>query len=433
MSTFDIATIGCKVNTYESQAIAKIMLGAGYLRDNKNCDVVIINTCCVTKSGEAKSRQKINRLKRLNPTAIMIAVGCYIQVSSFDKIKELPVDIFLGNQDKYDILKYIAQHKLNQERISAINEISNQYPCTPINDYSEQTRAYVKISDGCNHFCSYCLIPFARGRLRSRNKEEIIEEIKQLIANGFKEVVLTGIDVGSYGLDIIEKDFRLEQLIKMILQETTLQRLRISSIELSSISFGLKELIVNDSRIAKHLHVPLQSGSNKILEKMNRKYQARDYLEIILPIAQAGISITTDIIVGFPSESDEDFFETVSIAKEVKFLKIHVFEYSQRPGTIAAKLDDQITSNLARIRSTTLQHISLSLSKELENEYLGKIVKVLIEEEKMDCYIGHSSEFLQIHIVSKQKLNKNSFYNVQITERDGNRLLGAIVEYSKIN
>jgi threonylcarbamoyladenosine tRNA methylthiotransferase MtaB len=397
---FKILTLGCKVNTYEAEAIKLALLNRGYKLADKDVDVVIINTCAVTHTSEKKSRQLIRRMIRLHNRAIVAIMGCYSQIEA-NTIAEIDgVNIVIGTVDRLKIVDLIEQYILTKKSIVLINDLpqSINYEPMKVTHYTDKTRAFVKIQDGCNNYCSFCIIPYARGNQRSRNKVAILEEIKQLIGNGYKEIVLTGINTSGYGLDLV--NYRFTDLITEILDANPdLFRLRISSIEISEITDRLLNLIATNKIMANHLHIPLQSGSDAILIKMNRKYTSDEYEKKVQQISKLipNIAITTDVIVGFPNESEAEFLKTYHLAKRLGFAKIHVFPYSPRIGTVAYNLIDDVPASIKKQRVNRLIELSNILENKYTSRFIGQQLDIIVEhhDDDKDVYIGHTSNYLK--------------------------------------
>ena len=402
---FKIFSLGCKVNSYECNAVASALKDAGYEEDNSNPDVVIINTCSVTATADQKSRQHIRKFQKLYPNAITVVMGCYAQGNAEFIDKEIQPTILIGTSNRNRIVELIEQYQKTKQRIVLIDQDTRdfKYEELGVTSCSENIRAYLKIQDGCNNFCSYCIIPYRRGKMRSRNKQEILEEAKYLVEKGYKEIVLTGIHVGGYGQDLENDSF--SSLVKELSDIKGLESLRISSIEESEIDDELIKLITERKNIAHHLHIPLQAGSNSVLKAMNRKYTKEQFIEKILKIRKLlpNIAISTDIIVGFPGETDDDFLDTVEVAKTC-FDMIHVFPFSARSGTGAARMKNQISPEVKSKRVDTL----ISLSKELWDKYTSRFINqeinVLVErfDEEKYLNIGHTSNYLEVAIPSKK-------------------------------
>lgn len=410
--TFLIDFLGCKVNNYEAECIANDLLNNGFTLclPNEKPGIVIINTCSVTETSASKSRKMVRHYKLLNKNAVIIVMGCDVQ-NEFDYYANvLKCPIVLGTVDRSKIVEYLKEYLKNKEQI-AIKENLKQvktYENISIQQFLYNTRAYVKIQDGCDNFCSYCLIPYVRGRSRSRDKRQILSEVKELIKNGYKEIVLTGIDMCSYGKDLKE-NVSFSDLLESILKENPdLYRLRISSIEESQIDEHFIKLLENYQNIANHLHIPLQSGSKEILKKMNRKYNLDSFKGKISRIREVrpDIAITTDVIVGFPTETDDNFRETYDFCKEIKFSKIHVFPYSDRSGTVAQKITPKVSPKVKKERVLALIALSDQMKDEYEEQFLGKKIPFLFEnyDETKKTYRGHSSNYLEIHYQSDENL-----------------------------
>lgn len=399
--TFYTYALGCKVNSYEISAISSLLKNEGYLFSNESPDVVIINTCSVTHVADQKSRQHIRKFRKLYPSAIIVVMGCYAQGNAEYIKEECGADIVIGTSKRNEIVKLIKEYVSSHKQIVDINPNTRcfEYEELGVTAYSENIRAYLKIQDGCDNFCSYCLIPYRRGKNRSRNFNEVINEAKELVKRGYKEIVLTGIHVGMYGKDI---GTSFSTLVEELTKIEGLYRIRISSIEESEIDDKLIDLVAHNDKLAKHLHIPLQSGSDYILKRMARKYDTEafykklSYIKSLLP----NVCFTTDLIVGFPGEKEENFLESYNFIKKVGFNQIHVFPYSLRSGTAAANYKDQIDP---RIKNERVEKI-LALSDTLWDEYLkqndGKEAEVIIEkyDKKNECYVGHSSNYLLIQI-----------------------------------
>lgn len=408
---FLIESLGCKVNYYEGESIANTLESRGYKFFDKNQDsfpdIVIINTCAVTKTSVSKDRKYISSARRKYPNAVIAVMGCYANFGYEEISSKLGADIVIGTQHRDKLVdlieEYLSKHKTivlkDEEKERKYENLSLKY-------FHEHTRAYVKIQDGCNNFCSYCLIPFVRGRSRSRAKEDIIKEINDLVKNGYKEVVLTGIDMSSYGIDNYQ-NYTFSSLIEDIcINCKHLYRLRISSIEESRIDEKFIELLQKYDVIANHLHIPLQSGSKKIEELMRRKYNPEAFISKIKKIREArpDIALSTDIIVGFPQEDENDFLDTFNFAKEIKFSKIHVFPYSPREGTIAARLSGQISLSIKKERVNKLIGLSNELAQEYDSLFKGKELDFLFETKEDGYFVGHSSNFLEVKVTSSEDL-----------------------------
>lgn len=414
MNTFYIHALGCKVNSYEIEAIKDDLLNEGYTLANEfDADYIIVNTCCVTNTAASKSRQKINSLHKNNPNASIFVMGCYVQGFE-DEVKKIEgVKLLVGTKDRSKIKNYLKDFN---EQISLVSDVKDfkKYEDLSVTSFLENTRAYLKIQDGCNNFCSYCIIPYVRGTIKSRSKEEVIKEAKHLLSLGYKEIVLTGIHTGSYGKDL--DGYPFSNLVKDLLELDGLYRLRISSIEESEIDDKLIELLKTNDKLAKHLHIPLQAGSDHVLKLMNRKYDLNTFVSKIKYIQESlpSVAITTDVIVGFNQETDEDFANTLKVCKEINFAKIHVFPFSVRKGTVAAKMPGQINGTIKKQRAKELIELSNKLNLKFNEEYVGKEVEVLIEEEVMGYYVGHTSNFIKVKVKSSNEIQRNSIIKVKV-------------------
>ena len=408
---FLINTLGCKVNTYESNVIRDIFLNEGYEESNNNVDIAVINTCTVTNTSDSKSLKVIKHTIKNNPNAIVIVCGCFSQINP-DRLKDMEgVSIVLGNYNKSKIMDYINQYKKDKKQIIDVRELNDEkFECMKLNNFNK-TRAFVKIEDGCENFCSYCIIPYSRGKVRSKLMEDVLDEVNTLVNNGHREIVLTGIHTGHYGADIEEYDF--SDLLNEICKIKGLERLRISSIEITELDDKFLETLKNNKIIVDHMHIPLQSGCDKTLKEMNRKYDVAYFKDKINKIRsiRPNISITTDVIVGFPNETKDDFNTTVNTIKEIKFTKLHVFPFSVRKGTVAETMENQIDEKTKKERV----HILMDISKELELDYMNKFVGCEVEfipEVSKDGYIiGHTGNYLQI----KSKIKSNGHETIKTT------------------
>lgn len=415
--TLLINFLGCKVNSYEAECVAKIFLDHGYeffdAKKHVYPDVIVLNTCAVTETSVTKDKKIIRRLKRTYPKSILVVMGCYAQYGYDYIVNTLNADICVGTSHRNEIYSLVEEFKKNQQKIVKVDENNSikAYENLNLDHFQFNTRAYVKIQDGCNNFCSYCLIPYVRGRSRSRNAAEIISEIGRLINFGYKEVVLTGIDMSSYGLDL-EDEISFSDLIELILKTyPNLYRLRISSLEESQIDDKFLSLLANYPQLADHLHMPLQSGSENVVKSMNRKYNIPSFYEKVNKIREIrpNISITTDVIVGFPGETEEDFVETYEFCKKISFSKIHVFPYSERKGTVASKRTDKIDEKTKKDRVNRLLGLSSILEEEYSSKFYGQKIDFLCEnfDSKLNCYVGHSSNYLESKIFSDKNLVNN--------------------------
>lgn len=428
MIRFAVSTLGCKVNTYESQAYIQGLIDLGYQEVDfkEKADIYLINTCAVTNTASAKSRQKIHQANKQNSEALIVVVGCYVQTSSKEVLAIEGVDLILGSDGKADLVNQIKIAYENKQKTNLVQEIGNVhvFEALPIHQFYKHTRAFLKIQDGCNQFCSYCIIPYARGRERSLPVEKILEIAKELTANHHREIVLSGIHTGRYGHDL---NSDLLTLLKMLLSEVEgLERIRISSIEMNELSEEFLMFMAQEERIARHLHIPIQSGSNHILKLMNRPYQMSEFIGKIKRIRELmpSCSISSDIIVGFPGESDQDFQETLDHLKEIDFSFMHVFPYSKRDGTKAADLSNQINGKVKKERAKILNDLSKKGYTKYQKTWLNKMANVLFEKEENGRLMGHSSEYLPI-IAHGSKDFVGKCVPVKVVEYDNEQLIGS--------
>ena len=407
-----IYTLGCKVNTYESEYIASLFRNRGYTiaSFDEDCDVYVINTCTVTNNSDKKDKKIINHVR--NSDSCVVVCGCFVESHkdyNFDGI-----DIVIGNHNKSNIVDLVEDYFVNKKQIKLIdnNIMRVGFEDMEITTFESRTRAFVKIQDGCENYCSYCIIPFVRGRCRSKDKDKVISEITALVNNGYKEIVLTGIHTGNYGSDL---GIKFSSLLSEILEIPNLERLRISSIEITELDDEFFKLL-NNPILCNHLHIPLQNGSNRILDLMNRKYTKEEFYEIVKRIrsVREDISLTTDVIVGFPGETDDDFNENVDFIRKVGFSKVHVFPYSKRDGTKASRMDNQIDPNTKKKRTKQLLDISLELENNYYNSFIGKNEKVLIEKVLDGYSYGHTTNYLYLKI--PKELKENEIYDVNISK-----------------
>lgn len=417
-----ICSLGCKVNIYESELVTNILKNNNYtvVDFEDKADIYIINTCSVTNESDKKSRKMINRAKKNNPAAIIIVMGCYSQVNAED----IDVDIVLGNKDKSKIVEIIEEYIKTKQKKKIIYDLTKvDFEKMEITNFDSHTRAFVKIQDGCNAFCSYCIIPYVRGRVRSKDPEDVIKEVTTLVEKGYKEIVLTGIHTGRYGTDI---NTTLEELLNKLVNIPNIYRIRLSSIEINEITPGIKELLKENKVMAKHLHIPLQSGSNKILKLMNRRYNKEEFLSMVDNLRDIpDISLTTDLIVGFPNEDEEEFNETIDTLKKIGFTKIHTFPYSKRKGTPAAIMDNQVFPEEKKKRV----HRILDLSNKYEHNFyeskIGKIYDGVVEIHSNGTTIVHTSNF--IPVIINDIVEEGTIVNVKIEKVEDLKVYGRIV------
>ncbi len=405
---FYIVNLGCKVNAYESMVISDELVNSGYIKGSiDDADIYIVNTCFVTNVAENKSFQMIRKVIRKNHKLVIVC-GCLPQIEHERVLKMDGVDIVLGNKDKSKIVDYINNYK---EKTSKIYNLENvEFEDMQLNNF-DKTRAFVKIQDGCNNFCSYCIIPYTRGGLRSKDKDLVLKEVNTLVSNSHKEIVLTGIHTGNYG----DETYSFADLLNDLIKVNNLKRIRISSIEATEVNKRVLEVFKKSDILVDHMHIPLQSGSDKILKLMNRKYDKKYFIDKINEIRKIrpSISITTDVIVGFPGETESDFLESIDTIKKIGFTKIHVFPYSPRKGTLASTFKDQIDEVVKKERC----HKLLELSKELElsyyNKFIGSKLTFIPEVYKDNYLIGHTGNYLQIKALGDKKL-LNEIVEVEI-------------------
>jgi len=402
MSTVAFHTLGCKVNHYETEAIWQLFKDANYERVEfeTNADVFVINTCTVTNTGDKKSRQIIRRAIRQNPDAVVCVTGCYAQTSSAE-IMEIPgVDIVVGTQDRHKLLDYIQQFQDERQPINGVGNImkNRTYEELEVPYFTDRTRASLKIQEGCNNFCTFCIIPWARGLMRSRDPEKVVEQATQLVNSGYKEIVLTGIHTGGYGQDL--KNYNLAQLLRDLDTIEGLERIRISSIEASQLTDEVIDVIGNSNKVVRHLHIPLQSGSDDVLKRMRRKYTMAHFSERLTKLHQAlpDLAVTSDVIVGFPGESEDEFQETYDFIVNHHFSELHVFPYSPRIGTPAARMDNQIDEETKNVRVHKLISLSNQLAKEYASKFEDEVLEVIPEEmgEEPHTLVGYADNYMKV-------------------------------------
>lgn len=420
---FAIHTFGCKVNIYESEYVINLMQEQGYqLVDfNEEADIYIINTCTVTNEADKKDRKLIHTTRNNHKEAILIVMGCYSQLNK----DAIDADIIIGNKYKSSIVELIKKYQQDKEKIVLVEDISQiNFEDMYINRFAEHTRAFVKIQDGCNAFCAYCAIPYARGRLRSKDFNTVIKEVTNLVNNGYQEIVLTGIHTGRYGIDL---NTNLETLLKELVKIKGLFRIRLSSIEINEITDGIIDLIKNNQIMAKHLHIPIQSGSNTILKNMNRLYDVDFFKKRVAYIRQEipDISITTDLIVGFPGETEELFQETINTLNEIKFTKIHTFPYSKRSGTKAATMKNQIDGNIKKCRVKEVLSLSDKYELEFYQTKLNKEYDGIVETRKDNKKIVITSNYIPVEIM--EDIQNNTRVNIKITKINRSQIVGKII------
>ena len=399
---YKIISLGCKVNSYECSALASLLKSRGYTEDNNHPDVVVINTCSVTATADQKSRQHIRKMMNLYPQAICVVMGCYSQGNKDYIINEIKPHIIVGTSHRDEIPDLIEQYLKEKKPIVLVDDDPRHfdYEEMGVTSFSENVRAYLKIQDGCDNFCTYCLIPYRRGKMRSRQKENVIKEAKYLISEGYQEIVLTGIHVGGYGMDLDNTSF--SDLVKSLISLDNLASLRISSIEESEIDDDLIKMVIDSPVLAKHLHIPLQSGSDTVLKRMNRKYNKEQFISKLQKIRREvpNIALSTDVIVGFPGETDEEFNETVDTIKKCDFNMLHVFPFSAREGTSAYLMKNQVDPRIKKERARVLLDLSKELWDKYVDKFINKEIEILIEKNDFQnkCSYGHSSNYIDVKI-----------------------------------
>ena len=414
LSTVAFHTLGCKVNHYETEAIWQLFKEQGYERNEfeQQADVYVINTCTVTNTGDKKSRQVIRRAIRQNPDAVICVTGCYAQTSPAEIMAIPGVDIVVGTQDRHKMLGLIEQYREERQPINAVRNIMKNrvYEELDVPAFTDRTRASLKIQEGCNNFCTFCIIPWARGLMRSRDPQEVIRQAQQLVDAGYLEIVLTGIHTGGYGQDF--KDYNLAQLLRDIeAQVKGLKRLRISSIEASQLTDEVIDVLKNSNIVVNHLHIPIQSGSDTVLKRMRRKYTMDFFSERLRKLEQAlpDLAVTSDVIVGFPGETEEEFMETYNFIRDHKFSELHVFPFSKRTGTPAARMEDQVDEEVKNERVHRLIALNDQLAKEYASRFEGDVLEVIPEErfkesENENLYVGYTANYLKILFEAKEEM-----------------------------
>ncbi|MDD2978846.1 MAG: tRNA (N(6)-L-threonylcarbamoyladenosine(37)-C(2))-methylthiotransferase MtaB [Hespellia sp.] len=418
--------LGCKVNAYETEAMQELLENHGYeiVSFHEKADVYVINTCTVTNMADRKSRQMLHRAKKLNPEAIVVATGCYVQAQEEKGQVDEVVDIVIGNNKKQDLIPILEQYFGEsqphfQKAVIDINH-TDEYESLRLSKTAEHTRAYIKVQDGCNQFCTYCIIPFARGRVRSRSLSDVISEVTELAQNGYKEVVLTGIHLSSYGIDFEEKKTLLD-LILAVHEIEGVRRIRLGSLEPRIITEEFAKTIGGLEKMCPHFHLSLQSGCDATLQRMNRRYTSEEYYEKceLLRKYFDNPALTTDVIVGFPGETEEEFQQSMDFVNKVNFYETHIFKYSKREGTKAAVMENQVPENAKTIRSNQMIAMGKEKQSAYERKFIGKMVEVLFEEEMQWqgelCQVGHTKEYIKIALPGERKMS-NCILNVEIDE-----------------
>ena len=429
MKKVALHNLGCKVNAYETEAMQEMLEHAGYeiVPFQEGADIYVINTCTVTNIADRKSRQMLHRARKMNPDAVVVAAGCYVQAQAEKQVIDPCIDIVLGNNKKQDLLTALQAYEEAHGDLREVIDINHtkEYENLHLTKQGEHTRAYIKVQDGCNQFCSYCIIPYARGRVRSRAKEDVVAEVTDLAKNGYQEVVLTGIHLGSYGIDFENED-NLLSLIRAVHEIEGIKRIRLGSLEPRIITEEFVQAIAALPKMCPHFHLSLQSGCNETLKRMNRRYTSEEFYEKceILRKYFEKPALTTDVIVGFPQETEEEFETTYEFLKKICFYETHIFKYSKREGTKAAVMQGQIPEQIKAKRSARLIELGEKNRRAYEESFLGKTVEVLVEEKSdvngKEMWTGHTKEYMKIALESEKNL-QNCILNVQI--KDGREII----------
>ena len=431
-------TLGCKVNAYETMAMEEKFKKAGYniVDFESEADIYIINTCSVTNMADRKSRQMLHKAKKKNSDAVIVAVGCYVQAVGDKLLEDSSVDIVIGNNLKNDIVNVVSEYVREHKKVAKIIDLKNvnEYENTFVSEHAEKTRAFIKVQDGCNQFCSYCIIPYTRGRVRSRDFSQCIEEIRGLAGEGYKEVVLTGIHLSSYGIDFESDNIRLIDLIEAVHEIDGIERIRLGSIEPRIITEDFVLRLSKLNKVCPHFHLSLQSGCDETLKRMNRKYTTYEFAEkcAILRKHLPNVALTTDVIVGFPGETEEEFNETHEFLKKIAFYETHIFKYSRRKGTVADKMDNQVFEETKNVRSDILLELDRKMRLEYNKKYLDCTLTVLFEEETIingiRYYIGHTTNYIKVAVKSNKNIC-NTIHRVCMYELMENDILyGKLVD-----
>ena len=428
MRTVAFLTLGCKVNTYESEAMLKLFHQSGYQTvDFKDiADVYVINTCTVTNTGDSKSRQMIRKAIRQNPQATICVVGCYSQVASEEVAAIEGVGVILGTQYRNQIVDFVDQYETTHQPVIKVDDVMklSRFEDLDIDEFTRNTRAFLKIQDGCNNFCTYCIIPYARGRIRSRDPKSVLQQAQSLVDHGFVEIVLTGIHTAGYGQDLQDYSF-YDLLVDLTTKVKGLKRLRISSIEMSQITHEIIDLIATSPIIVDHLHIPIQAGCDATLKRMNRHYTTAQFSNKLQELKEKlpTLSITTDVIVGFPGETEEEFQQTYQWIQQMHFNQLHVFPYSKRKGTPAAKMKDQVDGNIKIRRKNELEKLGEELQDEFKNSLLNKKEEVLIEERTKGFFTGYTRNYVKAEISCDEypDLKLNSVVSAMLVEEKGEK------------
>lgn len=424
-------TLGCKVNQYDSDAMRTLFVKNGYrqAQNEESADVYVINTCSVTSIGDRKSRQMVRRIRRSHPDAVIAVAGCYAQLAPevFERMGD--IDVIVGLQNRSHIVEYVEKASHEKKMINAVRDIMaiTDYENLMVEPEGEvKTRAFIKVQEGCDNYCTFCIIPFARGKLKSRRQTDAVEEVHRLVAKGYREVVLTGIHLGNYGKDLNDGT-TLSTLVDALLAIPELKRIRLGSIESVELSEELINIIKKEPRVCSHLHLPIQSGSDSVLRRMNRHYRLNEYKKLIENLRRyiPGLAITTDLIVGFPGETEADFKETLETLRELEFSDIHVFPYSQRKGTPAAAYPNQVPQDVKKGRVHRVQNLEKDISETYRRQFLHKTLRVLAEEEKEGMFEGLSDEYIRVSMRGKD-IEKGHVYSVLIDTVTDGGLIGLV-------
>lgn len=429
MKKVALHNLGCKVNAYETEAMQEMLEHAGYeiVPFQEGADIYVINTCTVTNIADRKSRQMLHRARKMNPDAVVVAAGCYVQAQAEKQVIDPCIDIVLGNNKKQDLLTALQAYEEAHGDLREVIDINHtkEYENLHLTKQGEHTRAYIKVQDGCNQFCSYCIIPYARGRVRSRAKEDVVAEVTDLAKNGYQEVVLTGIHLSSYGIDFENED-NLLSLIRAVHEIEGIKRIRLGSLEPRIITEEFVQAIAALPKMCPHFHLSLQSGCNETLKRMNRRYTSEEFYEKCETLRKyfEKPALTTDVIVGFPQETEEEFETTYEFLKKICFYETHIFQYSKREGTKAAVMQGQIPEQIKAKRSARLIELGEKNRRAYEESFLGKTVEVLVEEKSdvngKEMWTGHTKEYMKIALESEKNL-QNCILNVQI--KDGREII----------
>mgnify|MGYP001589550903 CR=1 FL=1 len=428
-----ITTLGCRVNQYESEAMVEKFIREGYelVQFDEVSDVYVINTCTVTNMGDKKSRQMIGRARRKNRSAIIAVVGCYAQIATTEVASIEGVDVVLGSRNKGDIVYWVNRCREENKQVVQVSDVlkNKVFEDLNIKEYQDRTRAFVKIQDGCNRFCSYCIIPYTRGAVCSKSPEKIIAEVHELAANGFKEILLSGIHIASFGSDL-EKGWDLVRILEEVDKVPGIERIRIGSIDPTFFTEGVIEKIMSLKKLCHHFHLSLQSGCNETLKRMNRRYTSEEYKMVVDNLRQniKGVAITTDVIVGFPGETKEEFNETYTFLKDLELSKMHIFKYSPRKGTKAAEIKEQIDGNIKDERSHKLIELNNMLEEKYISGFSSECMNVLYEQKcnnSEDEFEGYTDNYIKVTSKASKSI-EGEFYITKLTECKGNHIIGEV-------